>query len=140
MVAIDQQTTQVRGDEFAYIGPGTLAGQYLRSFWQPVSVSADLPPGRAMPLRILGAEYTLYRGETGEPHVVGFRCAHRGTQLSTGWVEGECIRCFYHGWKYDADGACVEQPAEDSGFAGRVRIPSYPTRDYLGLVFAYLGE
>src|SRR5262249_5453909 len=68
------------------------------------------------------------------------RCAHRGTQLSTGWVEGDCIRCFYHGWKYDGSGQCVEQPAEDAAFAGKVRIKSYPTEEYLGLIYAYLGE
>jgi 5,5'-dehydrodivanillate O-demethylase len=85
--------------DFAHVGPGTLAGRYLRRFWQPVYVAADLPPGWAKPLRILGEDFTLYRGEGGTAHVVAFRCAHRGTQLSTGWVEGDCLRCFYHGWK-----------------------------------------
>src|SRR4029453_2584574 len=85
-------------------------------------------------------DFTIYRGEDGTAHVVAPRCAHRGTQLSTGWVEGDCIRCFYHGWKYDGAGQCVEQPAEDAGFAGKVKIESSPTEEYLGLVFAYLGE
>lgn len=122
-----------------HVGPGTLAGDYLRSFWHPVHVARDLRSGRAVPLKILHEEFTLYRGEAGQVHAVAFRCAHRGTQLSTGWVEGDCIRCFYHGWKYDASGQCVEQPAEDAGFAAKVRIRSYPVREYLGLIFAYLG-
>ncbi|HLY64456.1 MAG TPA: Rieske 2Fe-2S domain-containing protein, partial [Chloroflexota bacterium] len=74
-------------------GPGTLAGRYLRLFWQPVYRSVDLAPGQAVPIAILGERFTLYRGEEGAPHLVAFRCAHRGTQLSTGWVEGDCIRC-----------------------------------------------
>ncbi|HLH23016.1 MAG TPA: Rieske (2Fe-2S) protein, partial [Chloroflexota bacterium] len=45
-----------------------------------------------------------------------------------------------HGWKYDASGQCVEMPAEDASFPPKVRIASYPTEEYLGLVFAYLGE
>jgi 5,5'-dehydrodivanillate O-demethylase len=126
--------------DFAHTGPGTLAGRYMRQFWQPVYVAAELPPGHARPLRIMSEDFTLYRGEDGTPHVVAPRCAHRGTQLSTGWVEGDCIRCFYHGWKYDGTGQCVEQPAEDAGFAQKVSIKSYPTQEYLGLVFAYLGE
>jgi 5,5'-dehydrodivanillate O-demethylase len=126
--------------DYAHTGPGTLAGRYLRRFWQPVALARDLPAGRARPMRILGEDYTLYRGEGDTPHVVAFRCAHRGTQLSTGWVEGDCLRCFYHGWKYDATGQCVEQPAEDASFAAKVRIASYPTEEYLGLIFAYLGE
>ena len=70
----------------------------------------------------------------------GRAVAHRRTQLSVGWVEDDCIRCFYHGWKYDGSGQCVEQPAESKSFAANVRIASYPTVEYLGLIFAYLGE
>jgi 5,5'-dehydrodivanillate O-demethylase len=76
----------------------------------------------------------------GAAHLVAFRCAHRGTQLSTGWVEGENLRCFYHGWTYGPDGQCVEQPAEPEPFCSRIKIRAYPTRDYLGFVWAYLGE
>jgi 5,5'-dehydrodivanillate O-demethylase len=125
---------------FEYTGPGTLAGRYLRSFWQPVALAADLAPGYALPLRIMSEDFTLYRGDDGIPRVVAPRCAHRSTQLSTGWVEGDCIRCFYHGWKYDGSGQCVEMPAEDPSFPPKVRIASYPTEEYLGLIFAYLSE
>ncbi|NIO11930.1 MAG: Rieske 2Fe-2S domain-containing protein [Deltaproteobacteria bacterium] len=109
-------------------------------FWQPIYRAQDLRAGRAVPIRIMSESYTLYRGESGSPHLLDFRCAHRGTQLSTGWVEGDSIRCRYHGWRYGADGLCVEQPGEAPDSAGRVQIKSYPTREYLGLVFAYLGE
>src|SRR6266699_1777506 len=126
--------------DFYYTGPGTLAGRYMRKFWHPVLRAEDLKPGWAKPIKILREEFTLYRGEGGKPHVVDFRCAHRGTQLSVGWVEDDCIRCRYHGWRYDASGQCVEQPGEDPAFAQRVRIRSYPTQEYLGLIFAYLGE
>jgi 5,5'-dehydrodivanillate O-demethylase len=112
----------------------------MRSFWQPVSRSRDLAAGRALPLTVMSEQFTLYRGESGAPHLVAFRCAHRGTQLSTGWVEGEEIRCFYHGWKYGPDGQCTEQPAEPEPFCQRIRLRSYPVEEYLGLVFAYLGE
>ncbi len=125
---------------FHHTGPGTLAGRYMRMFWQPVYHSHDLPTGHAKPIRIMSEDLTLFRGEGGAPHLLAFRCAHRGMQLSPGWIEGDCIRCFYHGWKYDGSGQCVEQPAEPKPFSQKVRIASYPTREYLGLVFAYLGE
>src|SRR5262249_1368916 len=117
----------------------TLAGGSVMRYWQMEYDATVLPAGRAKPLRIMNEDFTLYSGEGGVPHVVAAECVHRGTQLSTGWVEGDCIRCFYHGWKYDADGVCVEQPAELETFAGKVSIAAYPTRAYLGLVFAYLG-
>jgi 5,5'-dehydrodivanillate O-demethylase len=133
------RTPETDWTDFVHTGPGTLAGRYLRSFWQPVYRAQDLLPGRAMPIRIMGEQLTLYRGESGIPHLTAFRCAHRGTQLSVGWVEGDCIRCRYHGWMYDETGQCVEQPGEDEAFAARVRIASYPVQEYLGLIFAYLG-
>ena len=122
------------------VGPGTPVGRYLRLFWQPVMRAKDLAPGKAKPLEILGEKFTVYRGEDGTPHVTAFRCAHRGTQLSLGWVEGDTLRCRYHGWRYDGTGQCVEMPNEDRPFCDKVSIPVYPTREYAGLIFAYLGE
>ena len=88
---------QVSADEldFARTGPGTLAGRYLRRFWQPVSRACDLEPGQTKPIQVMSERFTLYRGEDGAPHLVAFRCAHRGTQMSTGWVEGDAIRCLH---------------------------------------------
>jgi 5,5'-dehydrodivanillate O-demethylase oxygenase subunit len=139
MMSAEKPSESTRDVDFGHTGPGTLAGQYLRMFWQPIYVSEELKAGQAMPIRIMGESFTLYRGESGTPYVVDFRCAHRGTQLSVGWVEQECIRCFYHGWKYDGTGQCVEQPAEESSFAKKVKIRGVPAQEYLGLIFAYFG-
>jgi 5,5'-dehydrodivanillate O-demethylase len=111
-------------------------------FWQPVYLARELPAGRAVPIRIMGEDFTLYRGAGGAVHLVAPRCAHRGTQLSTGWVEGDSIRCRYHGWRYEGSGFCVEQPGEDSEVQGlkSLKIASYPVEEHIGLVFAYLGE
>jgi phenylpropionate dioxygenase-like ring-hydroxylating dioxygenase large terminal subunit len=59
--------------------------------------------------------------------------------MHLGWVEGDDIRCVYHGWKFECGGQRIEQPAEEPGFARKVRIGSYPTREHLGLS-AYFGE
>jgi 5,5'-dehydrodivanillate O-demethylase len=127
-------------NDFVHTGPGTLAGRYLRRFWQPVYQTEDLKTGWSVPITVLGENLTLFRGSSGKFYLVGNRCAHRGTQLSTGIVDGEGLRCAYHGWKYDGEGQCIDQPSEPCSFAERVRIKGYPCREYLGLVFAYLGE
>lgn len=92
--------------------PDTLMGKLLRTFWQPIGTLAELAPGTARSLRILGDELTLYRGESGQPYLIGGRCAHRCNVLHTGWIQGEQIRCMYHGWRYDSTGRCTEMPAE----------------------------
>src|SRR6266508_3481926 len=140
MMSSEKPGEHIHDMDFVHTGPDTLAGRYLRMFWQPVYVSEELKAGHAVPIHIMGEMFTLYRGESGRPYVVDFRCAHRGTQLSVGWVEQECIRCFYHGWKYDGTGQCVEQSAEDESFAKKVKIRGLPTEEYLGLIFAYFGE
>jgi 5,5'-dehydrodivanillate O-demethylase oxygenase subunit len=126
--------------DFEHTGSGRPAGYLLRQRWQPVYAADDLEPGRAVPLKILHQELTLYRGDDGTAHIIAGRCAHRGVQLSVGIVEGNCVRCRYHGWQYDETGQCVDQPAEPKSFAEKVRIPSYPVEEYFGLIWVYLGE
>jgi 5,5'-dehydrodivanillate O-demethylase oxygenase subunit len=88
----------------------------------------------------MGEEFTLYRGESGRPYLTVHRCPHRGTQLSTGRVQGEQISCRYHGWTFDPTGQCIAQPAEPQPFCGKVKVATYPAREAIGLIFAYLGE
>jgi 5,5'-dehydrodivanillate O-demethylase len=126
--------------DFEHTGPATLAGRLLRRSWHPVFVSEELKPGQAVPLKILHEELTLYRAEDGAVHLLDGRCAHRGVVLSIGRVEGNCIRCRYHGWMYDSSGQCVDQPAERRSFAAKVKIASYPVQEYFGFVWAWLGE
>src|SRR5712691_4004002 len=121
-------------------GPDTDMGKLLRRFWQPVAVSHAVKPGSAKLLRVMGEDLTLYRGEGGRAHLVGGRCAHRLTLLHTGWVQGDDIRCIYHGWKYDGAGRCNEAPAEGAATAAKVKIAGYPVHEYCGLIFAYMGE
>src|SRR5215210_9527157 len=72
MVAIEPEKASIAAEykDFAHTGPDTLAGRYMRRFWQPVRQSIDLTAGRAKPIRIMSEYFTLYRGEGGAPHVV----------------------------------------------------------------------
>jgi 5,5'-dehydrodivanillate O-demethylase len=125
-------------EEYVRTGPDTIGGKYLRQFWHPVARSEDLPAGRAKAIRILSEDFTLYRGQTGTAHISQHRCPHRKVQLSVGWVEEDSIRCLYHGWKYGADGACQERPGELG--PGNVKIRTYPTEEFLGLIYGYFGD
>jgi 5,5'-dehydrodivanillate O-demethylase len=122
------------------VGPGTPAGRYLRMFWHPVMRAQDLAANHPKPLEILSEKFTIYRGADGAARITNARCPHRGALMSLGWVEGNGIRCRFHGWRFDGTGQCDEQPNEDRPFCARVKLRTYPTREYVGLIFAYLGE
>lgn len=131
-------TRQELLQQLTQTAPGTPMGILLRSFWQPVAVADRLAPGTARALRVLSEDLTLYRGRSGKTFLIGGRCAHRCTVLHTGWVEDDQIRCMYHGWKYDGSGRCTEMPAERTVLPD-VKIEGYPTYEYAGLIFAYMG-
>jgi phenylpropionate dioxygenase-like ring-hydroxylating dioxygenase large terminal subunit len=123
------------------VGPGKPMGELLRRYWHPIAVSeqvTDLP--RAV--KILGEELVLFRDGKGRAGLVYPRCMHRGTTLLYGKVEERGIRCCYHGWLFDTEGRCLEQPCEpDAGhpLRDRFRQPWYPVEERYGLIFAYMG-
>jgi 5,5'-dehydrodivanillate O-demethylase len=122
------------------VGLGTPCGALLRHYWWPVSFSERLG-ATPQEVRILGEDLVLYRqGE--KAALIGRTCAHRGASLALGRAEADGLRCCYHGWKFNAEGQCVDMPAEprDSPMRNEVRVPAYPTFEVGGLIFAYLGE
>src|SRR5213594_2284092 len=126
--------------ELTRVGPGTPCGEYLRRFWQPVAFVRDLA---ATPLRvqILGEDLVVFRDRGGRVGALHLHCAHRGTSLEFGILVERGIRCCYHGWVYDVDGRCLETPGEPPGSRLKERVwqGAYPTLEFAGLVFAYLG-
>ena len=126
--------------ELTQVGAGTPCGEYLRRFWHPVAFARDLA---AAPLRVrmLGEDLVVFRDRGGRVGVLHLHCAHRGTSLEFGIPLERGIRCCYHGWVYDVDGRCLETPGEPAGSRLKERVwqGAYPTHEFAGLVFVYLG-
>lgn len=122
-------------------GPGTPLGNLLRSYWQPAGLVSEMPDERPVKqVRIMGEDLVLFKKKEGWGLISRF-CAHRGVDLSYGRLEEDGIRCLYHGWLYDGQGRCVEQPAEPehSQFLGKIRIANYPCVERNGIIFTYMG-
>ncbi|MBM2811978.1 MAG: phthalate 4,5-dioxygenase [Chloroflexi bacterium] len=135
--------TKAENDLLTQTGPGTPGGQFMRRYWQPVALSAEIPAGGApIPVRLLSEDLVLFRDEKGQPGLLGLHCSHRGADLSYGRIEDGGLRCIYHGWLYDRDGRCLEQPGEPAGstFHERVRHMSYPCQEVADVIFAYLRQ
>jgi phenylpropionate dioxygenase-like ring-hydroxylating dioxygenase large terminal subunit len=74
--------------------------------------------------------------------LIGRHCAHRGADLAYGRLEDGGLRCAFHGWLFDAQGRCLETPAEPDGsrLCEHIRQRAYPVVAKSGVLFAYLGE
>ncbi len=130
-------------DLITQTGPGTPGGKLLRQYWQPIATSEEMPVGGApMPIKIMSEELVLFRDDKDRLGLIGLHCAHRGTDLSYGRVENGGLRCLYHGWLFDIEGKCIDQPAEpdDKKFCHKVRQSSYPVKEYGGVIWTYMGE
>jgi phenylpropionate dioxygenase-like ring-hydroxylating dioxygenase large terminal subunit len=138
--AYDYRAVPQEDAELTHVGPGTPCGEYFRRFWQPVALASELA---GLPLRrtIMGEEVVIFRDGRGRVGVLQLHCSHRGTSLEFGLVSECGIRCCYHGWLYDVDGRILETPGEPSGstFKDRLYHGAYPTHEFSGLIFAYMG-
>ncbi len=126
--------------ELTHVGPGTPAGEWFRRFWQPVAMSQELKD-LPVAIRILGENLVIFRSPSGQIGLLELHCSHRGTSLEFGQIEERGIRCCYHAWLYNVDGKILETPGEpaESTLKDRLHHGAYPTHEYEGLVFAYMG-
>jgi phthalate 4,5-dioxygenase oxygenase subunit len=125
------------------VGPGSPMGNLMRAYWLPALLSSDLPEpdGDVLRIRLLGEDLVAFRDTNGKVGILGEHCAHRGVSLFFGRNEHCGLRCPYHGWKFDADGNCVDMPNEPAGskMPSLVTQPSYPAVERGGLIWTYLG-
>jgi len=121
------------------VGPDSPAGRLLRRYWLPVGASGDVVAQRpTKQVRILGEDLVLYRDLSGALGIIQERCPHQRISLAYAKPELNGIRCYFHGWRFDHRGICIELPVP--GAAGEdVNAVAYPVHELGGLAFAYLG-
>jgi len=124
-------------------GPGTPMGDVMRHYWMPILLERELaePDGEPVKVQVLGERLVAFRDTQGRIGLLDEFCPHRRVSLWLGRNEECGLRCVYHGWKFDVDGACLEQmnePGENS-FADKVHIKHYPTVELGGIVWTYMG-
>jgi 5,5'-dehydrodivanillate O-demethylase oxygenase subunit len=126
------------------VGHGTPMGDLLRRYWMPIAALSEFDSVSVKPIRLMGEDLTLYKDLGGAFGLVDRHCPHRCADMSYGFVEQTGLRCNYHGWLFDRDGRCLEQPYEDvaqpeARFREKIHIKAYPVEERAGLLWAYLG-
>ncbi len=136
-------STRIDTQALTRIGKGTPMGDFMRQYWIPAILSSELVADREpVRLMLLGEKLIAFRDSNGKAAVMDERCPHRGVSLFMGRVEDGGIRCVYHGWKFLADGTCVDMPSvpEQQQCKHLVKARAYPTRECGGVIWAYLGD
>jgi phthalate 4,5-dioxygenase len=125
------------------VGRGTPMGEVFRRYWIPAALSEELPDPDGPPVRVrlLGEKLVAFRDSNGKVGLLEDACPHRRAPMFFGRNEACGLRCVYHGWKFDAAGACTDMPSEppDSLFKSKVTIQAYPTWEGGGVVWTYMG-
>ncbi|MFT3766037.1 MAG: Rieske 2Fe-2S domain-containing protein [Minicystis sp.] len=113
---------------------GTLG---LPSGWFIVARSAEIERGKIITRPFMSEDVVLYRTASGEARAVSPYCPHLGAHLGhTGSVEGETIRCAFHGFCFDGAGACVQ-----TGYGTKppplAKLPVRHVREQHGVVLVW---
>lgn len=114
----------------------------LKNFWYVLAESASIVRA-PLKIRALGQDFALFR-RTSDQRITALSdvCVHRLASLGGGHIDGDCLRCPYHGWRYGEDGACVAIPANPPGtpVPKKARVDSYPVEEHHGWVWVFLGD
>jgi phthalate 4,5-dioxygenase len=118
-------------------------GQLMRRHWTPVCLIEEVaePDGKPVKARLFGEDLVVFRDTEGRVGVMDEYCPHRRASLVFGRNENCGLRCLYHGWKMDVKGNVLEMVSEPaaSGMAQKVKHVAYPTQEWGGFVWAYMG-
>jgi phthalate 4,5-dioxygenase len=133
----------IEKNDLMHVGPGTLMGKFMREYWLPGLVSTELvADGDPVRFKLLGEHLIAFRDSSGKVGVLDHRCPHRCASLFLGRNEQNGLRCVYHGWKFDTDGNCVDQPNVPVAWQAKqkVRAKAYRVQERGGVVWVYMGE
>src|SRR4051812_31279604 len=84
---------------------------------------------RPMAVTAHGVPLVLWRPEAGaEPVVLADRCPHRLVPLSAATTVGNRLQCAYHGWQFEATGACADLPSQEGAPPPRASLAVMTTR------------
>jgi phthalate 4,5-dioxygenase len=137
-------TTHAENELMTRVEGDSPMGRLMRAnYWIPFAMSSHLVHGEApLPVRLFGENYVAFRAEDGRIGFLDELCPHRRASLLLARIEGDGVRCVYHGWKIDASGRVVECPNQAvraEQFAARVPVVHFPVHESGGLAWVWLG-
>ncbi|WP_206019761.1 Rieske 2Fe-2S domain-containing protein [Pseudomaricurvus alkylphenolicus] len=98
-------------------------------------------------IRYFAQDMVIYRGESGRVVVIDAYCPHMGAHFAKNTssyvvldgeqVQGDSIRCPFHGWKFSPEGNCEEVPYSPVSNPPNACVKSWPVVERAGCVFLW---
>ena len=123
---------------FEYVPP-----MGFREYWYPGVSKKDVGTKKPVCVKMLGEDIVFFRGKADKVYAMFDWCPHRSARLSQGEsVFPGTITCEYHGYTFDGQGECVAGliDSPDTPMVGKMKGRSYPTEEYGGVVYVWMGE
>ncbi|XP_054154782.1 cholesterol 7-desaturase nvd 1-like [Oppia nitens] len=106
--------------------------------WFALLDSWELNKSEAKSVSIFEHDLVLFRGESGSVNILDAYCPHNGANLGVGGtVDGDCIRCPFHCWKFDGSGKCTAIPGLNSKSLPEVRTRVWPCMEVDNLIMVW---
>jgi phenylpropionate dioxygenase-like ring-hydroxylating dioxygenase large terminal subunit len=112
---------------------------YLKRCWYVAAHAHELSTDKLLARKLLGEELVLYRQADGRPVAFIDRCVHRLAPLSAGRLEGESLRCMYHGLLFEPSGRCIEVPGQER-IGPNLKLRSFPVVERDKAIWIWMGE
>jgi nitrite reductase/ring-hydroxylating ferredoxin subunit len=107
--------------------------------WYWLLASHELRPGQVKAVELAGRPLAVWRSASGKAQVFDAHCPHMGAHLAEGRVEGEALRCFFHNWRFEADGHCSDIPCLGRD-GGEIAAQAWPVIERFGLIWVWPGR
>jgi phenylpropionate dioxygenase-like ring-hydroxylating dioxygenase large terminal subunit len=108
--------------------------------WYWALQSRELKKGQVKHAEVMGKKLAIFRGKDNKVRAFDAFCPHMGAHLAEGKVEGNELRCFFHHWKYSADGELNDIPCRKHAQNVSAKVETYPIEESFGLIWIWTGK
>lgn len=112
---------------------------WIENAWYVAAWSNEIVRDAIFSRTFIGVPVILYRTGDGLLTALEDRCCHRLAPLSKGRLEGDAVRCMYHGLKFAPSGECIEVPGADR-VPSKFRVRHFPVVEKYNLVWIWMGD
>ncbi|WP_343615913.1 aromatic ring-hydroxylating dioxygenase subunit alpha [Novosphingobium sp.] len=112
---------------------------FVHNAWYVAGWADELKSGERLGRTFLGQPVALFRTASGQVGALEDRCVHRAMPLSAGVVDGEALRCLYHGLEFGTHGRCTHIPAQDK-IPATAKVRSFPLVERDAMLWIWMGD